>query len=101
MRIPQGLNILHILEEYLRWLKIVDLVHLFVQDLEKFVLNIFIVVIRLKDVIFGSDNTQVAAKEIQLIQLHGLQIHLRLVYLMMVDVNLVKQLVVVEESELA
>ena len=89
MRIPQGLNILHILEEYLRWLKIVDLVHLFVQDLEKFVLNIFIVVIRLKDVIFGSDNTQVAAKEIQLIQLHGLQIHLRLhlVYLMMVGVS--------------
>ena len=66
-----------------------DLVHLFVQDLEKFVLNIFIVVIRLKDVIFGSDNTQVAAKEIQLIQLHGLQIHLRLhlVYLMMVGVS--------------
>lgn len=66
-----------------------DLVPLFVQDLEKFVLNIFIVVIRLKDVIFGSDNTQVAAKEIQLIQLHGLQIHLRLhlVYLMMVGVS--------------
>lgn len=89
MRIPQELNILHILEEYLRWLKIVDLVPLFVQDLEKFVLNIFIVVIRLKDVIFGSDNTRVAAKEIQLIQLHGLQIHLRLhlVYLMMVGVS--------------
>ena len=66
-----------------------DLVPLFVQDLEKFVLNIFIVVIRLKDAIFGSDNTQVAAKEIQLIQLHGLQIHLRLhlVYLMMVGVS--------------
>jgi hypothetical protein len=79
----------------------VDLVHLFVQDLEKFVLNIFIVVIRLKDVIFGSENTQVVAKEIQLIQLHGLQVHLRLVYLMVVDVNLVKHLVVVEACELA